>query len=123
MIGNLVLANVPYYDSTSKTILAKRRPMLVIGQPDATDYTVLPLSTIGIKANVHKVFDVEINPAVYPLTRLNRTCYIRTHKSANISRSAIESCLCNLKAVYPNLFLDILVLFEDYCKSLSFDAL
>ena len=118
-----MLADSSYYDSALRNVQTKPRPMLIIGQSDMRDYTALPLSTISISANVHKVFDVKIEPKKYPLTRLNRVCFVRTHKSAIINRAAIGTCLCNLKSVYPDLFLDIMVLFEEYCKSLSFDAL
>ena len=123
MIGELVLANTSYFNKGHGSTLFKLRPLLIIGQADPSEFTALPCSTIPNKTFVDKIYDIELCPKSFPLTRLKHTCYVRVHKSMIINRHSINSCLSNIKVSYPDLFLKILILFDEYNNKLVLNAL
>ena len=123
MIGELVLANTSHFNKGQTNPLFKLRPLLIIGQADPSEFSALPCSTISNKTFVDKIYDIELCPKSFPLTKLMRPCYIRVHKSMIINRHSINSRLSNIKVSYPDLFLEILVLFEEYNKKLVLNAL
>ena len=90
MIGEVILANAPFYDIKSGTPGFKVRPFLVIGQADKGDYTVLPLSRVTRRENLDPHYDVEIDPQKYPLLKLKALSYVRTHKATVVNLSAVE---------------------------------
>ena len=123
MIGLLVLVNAPYFNVNINTAASKLRPHLIIGQLDSTDYTALPLSTIYHKTNVHKTFDLELNPETYPFLNIKQVCFVRVHKSVVVNKTAMSHVLCDVKKTYSDLFVDIMILFEDYCKWLLYGSI
>lgn len=46
MTGKAYVSTFQYYDVRSKKMSFKSRPVLVIGQADASDYAVLPISRV-----------------------------------------------------------------------------
>lgn len=124
MIGKIYSSTTPYYDLKSKTNKFKKRPVLVIGNADKKDLTVLPISTVTKKENLHKNYDIEITPSEYPKLNLKKTSYIRTHKQTVVHISSIkEPEISDLKSEYPDLFLSVLEKLEDFNNSIIENAL
>lgn len=87
MIGKICTILMSYYDRKSKSTKFKKRPALFISEQRNNDYTVLPISTISIKANIDQEYDIPINKSVYPLLNLDKDCYVRTHKQTTVHRA------------------------------------
>ena len=101
----------------------KSRPGLIIAQADIDDYTVLPVSRISKSQYRHAKYDVQIDPAAYPLLNLNALSYIRTHKITTVNRNEIGGFIGDLKGNYEELYLNVMVLQEDYSRSITEQAL
>jgi len=123
MIGVIVLANAPFFDAKLNALSFKIRPFLVVGESDAGDYTMLPVSRITNKRNLDPNYDIEINPQTYPLLKLKALSYIRAHKATVVHKSAIDYKLGNMKFNYPDLYLEVIEKFEEYCKNLILNAI
>lgn len=92
----------------------KQRPALVIGLADSSDLTMLPVSRVSDKRRIDAKYDVMIDPAQYPTSGLTAVSYIRTNKVFTANAKEIGTVRCDLKAEYPDLYLDIMALFEEY---------
>lgn len=123
MIGKICTSITPFYNSSKKAQEFKSRPILIIGLADASDYNVLPISRVTNSYNLDAVYDIPIDPAQYPLLLLTSQSYIRTHKQTIINHGSIGKTISDLKAVYEELYLDILSKLEQYNKSLIDSAL
>lgn len=122
MIGKIYKARTPFYDHTAQRMDFKARPVLVLAQADAGDYVVLPISTISIRTNVDPVYDIEIDPALYPKLHLRRVSYVRTHKQTTVNRANLCEIIGDLKADYEDLYLTILLKREAFSHMISRQA-
>lgn len=122
MIGWICISTTPYYDSKVKRNLFKRRPVLVIGGTLSNDYTVLPVSTVSKRENLHPVYDIEIDPLYYPGLNLNKVSFVRVHKQTIVHKAAIVERVSNLKSEYPDLYQTILNELSGYNKVLMESA-
>lgn len=123
MIGFLCCSTLPYYDFAAKQNKFKIRPVLIIGRADAGDYNVLPVSRVTNKQFIHPIYDIPIDPAVYPATKLNNYSYIRAHKQTIINQASITLQLCDLKNTYPELYLQIITQWDDFNQNILNESL
>lgn len=117
MIGIFCVATFPYYDTSTGRNKFKKRPMIILGQADSSDYVTLPVSKVSIKENTDDEYDLEIVCDEYPLLNLNCTSYIRTHKQTITNRNGIRTII-SVKDTYPELWLSILQKVEDFQKKI-----
>lgn len=54
MIGMFCVATFPYYDTSTGRNKFKKRPMIILGQADSSDYVTLPVSKVSISFNPSK---------------------------------------------------------------------
>lgn len=101
----------------------KGRPALIIAKADQEDYVVIPISTVSNRANLDPDYDVEIDPAVYPLLGLDHVSYARTHKQLVIHSAEIGTLYGDMKSNYIDLYLDILQKREQFSQSITDQAL
>ena len=117
MIGMFCVATFPYYDTSTGRNKFKKRPMIILGQADSSDYVTLPVSKVSIKENIDDEYDLEIVCDEYPLLNLNCTSYIRTHKQTITNRNGIRTII-SVKETYPELWLSILQKIENFQKKI-----
>lgn len=117
MIGMFCVATFPYYDTSTGRNKFKKRPMIILGQADSSDYVTLPVSKVSIKENIDDEYDLEIVCDEYPLLNLNCTSYIRTHKQTITNRNGLRTII-SVKDTYPELWLSILQKIEDFQKKI-----
>lgn len=123
MIGKIYKARTPYYDQATHTMSYKARPALILAKADNDDYVVLPVSSISISANIDPVYDIKIDPSLYPRINLSRTSYVRTHKQTVVHRANLRDEIGNLKSEYEDLYLEILEKREVFSSSITQQAL
>lgn len=123
MIGKICKARTPYYDRITRMMSYKARPALVLAKADANDYVVLPVSSISNRANIDSVYDVEIDPSLYPKINLTCTSYVRTHKQTVVHRASLSDEIGDLKSEYEDLYLKILERREEFSNSITQQAL
>jgi hypothetical protein len=123
MIGEIVLVSVPYFDAAQNSRSFKHRPFLVVGEADARDYTVLPVSKVSDANYRDPDYDIPVDPNTYPLLRLKLMSYVRTHKATVAHRAEIGYKLGNMKASYPDLYIKVVAQFEEHCKNTVSNAL
>ncbi len=116
MIGKIYSTVFPYYDSKTQKNSFKKRPVLIIGGPRNNDYTVLPISTVTKKANLDSEYDLEINPANYPLLHLDKLSYVRVHKQTTVHKVSLTSLIGDMKTEYADLYLNVLEKLEEFNK-------
>ena len=116
MIGKIYSTVFPYYDSKTQKNSFKKRPVLIIGGPRNNDYTVLPISTVTKKANLDSEYDLEINPANYPLLHLDKISYVRVHKQTTVHKVSLTSLIGDMKTEYADLYLNVLEKLEEFNK-------
>ena len=116
MIGKIYSTVFPYYDSKTQKNSFKKRPVLIIGGPRNNDYTVLPISTVTKKANLDSEYDLEINPANYPLLHLDKLSYVRVHKQTTVHKVSLTSLIGDMKTEYVDLYLNVLEKLEEFNK-------
>lgn len=113
LIGKIKSSRFPYYDSKTRAIRFKNRPVLILNiekETGFTDLTVLPVSSITIRKNVDKKFDLEIKSSEYPLLELSKeVSYIRCGKLTTINSKDLGfSMASDLKSHYPKLWSTII---------------
>ncbi len=123
MIGKLYKSWTPFYDNKTQKVSFKSRPCLIIAQADSEDYVILPISKITHKQNVDPIYDIPIDPAIYPKTNLTDFSYVRTHKQTTAHRKYLKDGFSDLKAEYEELYLDILDKREQFSKNITNQAL
>lgn len=123
MIGKIYSTVFPYYDSKIQKNSFKKRPVLIIGGPRNNDYTVLPISTVTKKANLDSEYDLEINPANYPLLHLDKLSYVRVHKQTTVHKVSLTSLIGDMKTEYADLYLSVLEKLEEFNKRTIDNAL
>lgn len=123
MIGEIRRALTPFYDNTKNRMSFKSRPVLIIAQADNSDYIVLPVSRITRRENINEVYDIKIDPALYPSLNLSAVSYVRTHKQTVVHAAEIGSIYGNMKSDYPDIFLTILEKRNEFSKEITEQAL
>lgn len=108
MIGMAYTAETPFFDPKKNEMSYKGRPVLIIGQADATDYVVLPISRITNSHNIDTDYDLKIEPEDYPLLNLKKTSYIRTSKQGIINRAELHKPIANFKEEYSKKFNEVI---------------
>ncbi len=122
MIGKAYWATFKYYDSLLHKMAFKKRPILIIGQADERDYVVLPISRVTKKENLDSRYDFEMQIADYPALSLKAVSYIRTHKQAIANEGELADCIADFKEEYPDAYLSVLALVEEFQKELIHKA-
>lgn len=123
MIGKIYKARTPFYDQTIQQMSYKARPALVLAKADAEDYVILPVSSISIRANIDPVYDIEIDPRLYPKLNLRNISYVRTHKQTIVHRANLGDVIGDVKSYYEDLYLEILEKREVFSNSITQQAL
>lgn len=114
MIGKACVSVFKYYDVRTQQMSFKKRPVLIIGQADETDFVALPISRVSKKEFLDPVYDVPISPENFPAMNLKQVSYIRAHKQAVISRTEITYDIADFKRLYPDKFCEILDKVSDF---------
>lgn len=123
MIGKIYKARTPFYNRATHEMAYKARPALVLAKADNDDYVVLPVSSISIRSNIDPVYDIEVNPTLYPKLNLRKTSYVRTHKQTVVHRACLYDEIGDLKSDYVDLYLQILTKREAFSNSITEQAL
>lgn len=123
MIGKICKARTPFYDLKTHQMSYKARPALVLAKADAEDYVILPVSSISIQSNIDPVYDIKIDPALYPNLNLKNISYVRTHKQTIIHRANLHGEIGDLKAEYNELYCKILKKRDAFSKTITQQAL
>ncbi|MCM1284191.1 MAG: type II toxin-antitoxin system PemK/MazF family toxin [Muribaculaceae bacterium] len=123
MIGKIYSSVVPYYNRDKNVNAFKKRPVLIIAGPRNNDYTVLPISTVSIRANLDAEYDIEIEPEKYPELGLKKICYVRVHKQTTVHQASLTTVIGDMKKDYGELYLRILRKLEEYNKRIIDEAL
>ncbi|MCM1025121.1 MAG: hypothetical protein NC432_01715 [Roseburia sp.] len=123
MIGKMYWVTFPYYDKASHDMAFKKRPVLIIGQADERDYIILPVSRVTRKEYLDPHYDFEMKTADYPTASLKAISYIRTHKQAVVHEGELADCILDFREEYPDAYLSVLALVEEFQKELIRKAL
>ncbi len=123
MTGEIRWSLIQFYDIVHHRISFKRRPALFIAKADKDDYVVLPVSRITRSHNIDPVYDIRIDPADYPKLKLPSVSYVRTHKQIIVHAAEMGDLISNMKKEYPDLYLHILVMREEFSKEITSQAL
>lgn len=123
MIGKAYWAIFKYYDNSAHRMAFKKRPVLIIGQADESDYVVLPISRVTRRENIDQRYDFEIQVTAYPMLSLKTTSYIRTHKQSVANIGELADQIADFKNVYPDAYVEVIALVEEFQKKLIDDAL
>lgn len=123
MIGEIRKALISFYDAKTRKMAYKGRPALVIAVADEKDYVVLPVSSISRPTDRHTVYDIEVDPAIYPLLNLKNVSYVRTHKQTVVHASQMGDLIGDVRSNYEDLYLLILEKREDFSKDISTQAI
>ena len=108
MIGKLYVSVFRYYDRAQKRESLKRRPVLIIGSADTSDYVVLPISKVTSKEHLHSFYDYNVGPKSHPNSNLNSESYIRTHKQTVMRKEELVMEISDFKALYPDDYREII---------------
>lgn len=119
LIGKAYVSIFKYYDTKTKSVSFKKRPVLVIGKADNTDYVVLPISRVSNQNNLDSYFDVPITPSNVPLMNLKQSSYIRTHKQTIINYGELVEKIVDFKKEYEELYIEIILKTEEFQKNLK----
>ena len=123
MIGEAYWAIFKYYDSSAHKMAFKKRPVLIIGQADESDYVILPISRVTHREHIDPKYDFEMLAADYPKLSLSATSYIRTHKQYVANIGELANQITDFKNEYPDAYIDVISLVEEFQKNLIEDAL
>ena len=113
MIGEIWTALTPCYNRNTKRMEYKGRPALMIAEADQDDYVALP----------DQEYDIPVGPATHPNLNLTDPSYVRTHKQTIIHRGEIGRFIGDLRAEYPDLYLEILEKREQFNKEITEQAI
>ena len=123
MIGEIRVTLLPYFDMSRNAKLNKKRPALIIAKADAEDYVILPISSITRQENRDPVYDIEIEPAKYPLLNLQKKSYVRTHKQTIVHCKEISDKIGDIKKDYPDLYLAIIEKRQEFSDKITEQAI
>lgn len=123
MIGKAYWAIFKYYDSSAHRMAFKKRPVLIIGKADESDYIVLPISRVTRQEHIDQRYDFEMQVTDYPKLSLKDTSYIRTHKQSVANIGELANQIADFKNEYPDAFVEVIALVEEFQKKLIDEAL
>lgn len=122
MIGEAYWAIFKYYDSSTHRMAFKKRPVLIIGKADESDYVVLPISRVTRQEHIDQQYDYEMQVADYPKLSLKATSYIRTHKQSIANIGELANQITDFKNEYPDAYVEVIALVEEFQKRLLDEA-
>ena len=123
MIGEVWTALFPYYDVKTGKKNFKGRPVLIIAKADTGDYVTLPVSKVSRQENVDPIYDIKVDPAVYPVLGFPYVSYVRTHKQTIVHAADLCNKKSDLKSSYQELYLEILSKREQFSEEITRQAL
>ena len=123
MIGKAYWAIFKYYDSSAHRMAFKKRPVLIIGKADESDDIVLPISRVTRQEHIDQRYDFEMQVTDYPKLSLKNTSYIRTHKQSVANIGELANQIADFKNEYPDAFVEVIALVEEFQKKLIDEAL
>lgn len=101
----------------------KKRPVLIIGKADESDYVVLPISRVTRQEHIDQKYDFEMQVTDYPKLSLRATSYIRTHKQSVANIGELADQITDFKNEYPDAYVEVITLVEEFQKKLIDEAL
>lgn len=113
-IGDTYISVFKFYDAKKGKMGFKKRPVLVIGKADDTDYVVLPISRVTKRENLDLIYDIEVEKEKFPLMNLKENSYIRTHKQAVLNKGDLIHKVVNIKSEYSSLYHLVIKNVEDF---------
>lgn len=123
MIGKAYVSTFQFYDNRNHHMSFKNRPVLIVGQADATDYVILPISRVTNSANLDMDYDYKVEPQDVSLMNLTQTSYIRTHKQSTVHAGELTREIVDFKNEYPDKYIDVIAKMEEFQKKLIDNAL
>jgi len=123
VIGKAYVSTFQFYDNRNHRMSFKNRPVLIVGQADATDYVILPISRVTNSANLDMDYDYKVEPQDVPLMNLTQTSYIRTHKQSTVHAGELTREIVDFKNEYPDKYIDVIAKMEEFQKKLIDNAL
>lgn len=118
MIGKVYWATFKYYNRSARKMDFKRRPILIIGQADEKDYIVLPISRVTRREHLDPHYDFEMQVTEYEALLLKTTSYIRAHKQTTVNEGELADCIADFREKYPEAYISVLALVEEFQKEL-----
>ena len=92
----------------------KRRPFIIIGVTGQNDYIVLPISRVTIEADRDAHYDYPLSKEGFILLNLSENSFIRIHKPTTIHEGQISKIITDFSSNYPNSYLEIMSLYEEF---------
>ena len=123
MIGKAYVSIFKYYDSAKAKMSLKKRPVLIVGKADDTDYIVLPISRVSKRENLDEYYDVLLSPDAVPKLNLTQHSYVRTHKQSVVNIVELYREITDFKKDYMDIYPDIISKMEEFQKNLIDKAL
>lgn len=122
MIGKAYISVFKFYDNKNHKMSFKKCPVLVVGQADAANYVILPISRVTNKANLDDYYDVEITPNAVPLMNLTQTSYIRTNKQGVVNIGELTKEIVDFRKEYADTYRIVIEKMEEFQKKLIKEA-
>lgn len=123
MKGKLVTLTTPYYNVRTGLMDFKSRPALVIGEADAGDYVVLPVSRVSDRRRISPRYDMEIIPSNFPQLNLKSISYVRTHKQFTTHKNSIHKVIADFRGLYEDKYIEIISQVEAFQKEMLADSI
>lgn len=119
MIGEIRKIRTPFYNVKTRQVDMKSRPGLIIAQADDTDYVVLPVSRVTDSRRIDAVYDIKVDPAVYPALSLTSISYVRTHKQTVIHVAEIGDKISDMRSCCEDLYLQVLSMRAQFSEEIT----
>lgn len=123
MIGKAYVSTFQFYNNRTHRMEFKNRPVLIVGQADATDYVILPISRVTNSANLDVDYDFPIEPQDVPLMNLKQTSYIRTHKQSVVHSGELTREIVDFRKEYSDKYFDVIAKMKEFQKNIIDNAL
>ncbi len=123
MIGEIRKIRTPFYNAKTRQMDMKSRPGLIIAQADECDYVVLPVSRVTDSRRIDAVYDIKIDPAVYPVLSLTSVSYVRTHKQTVIHAAEIGDRISDMRSCCEDLYLHVLSMRAQFNEEITSQAI
>lgn len=123
MIEKAYISIFKYYDSKKCKMSFKKRPVLIVGKADDTDYVILPISRITKRENLDEYYDILLKPKEVPMLNLIQYLYVRTHKQSVVHVGELYKEIIDFKKEYMEIYFDIISKMEEFQRNLIDNAL
>lgn len=123
MTGKACVSVTKYYDRKLQRMSLKKRPVLVIGHSDETDFVALPISRITAQHHIDSDYDYPLEVEDFPAMNLTAKSYIRTHKQFITGEAEITKVICDFRLEYPEAYAAALELVRRFQANLLEHAL